>query len=88
MDAANHMACRELVQLVTDYLDDALTDDDQRRFEEHLAECPDCVTFVDQFRSTIVAVGHLATDAPVPPETRDALLAAFRGWVDTPPSGS
>lgn len=84
----NDMSCRELVQLVTDYLGEHLTAGDRRRFQEHLAACRDCVTLVDQFRTTIAVVSSLDADRDVPPATRDRLLAAFRGWTAAPTSGA
>lgn len=82
------MACRELVQLVSDYLDQYLTEVDRRRFDAHLAECPDCVTLVEQFQVTIAATQALDGHTPVPAATRDALLSAFRGWAAQPSSPS
>lgn len=84
----NEMACRELAQLVTDYLDEHLTEHDRRRFEEHMAVCTSCVTLVAQFRTTIAVVSRLDADRVVPPATRDQLLAAFRAWTAAPPSGA
>ncbi len=80
MSDENEMACRELVDLVSDYLDEYLTEFDRRRFEEHLAICRDCVTFVDQFRTTIAAVAGLEVPHEVPSATRDRLLNEFRDW--------
>ena len=84
MDDGNEMACRELVQLVTDFLEDQLTEVDRRRFEEHLAICSDCGTIVDQFRATITAVAGIGAPSEVPGATREDLLAAFRRWTGTP----
>ena len=47
------MPCRELVELVTEYLEDALPAQDRARFEAHLADCEDCNTYLDQMRQTI-----------------------------------
>jgi anti-sigma factor RsiW len=73
------MSCKELVELVTDYLEDTLPADERRRFEEHLTVCPGCVVHVDQMRATVNAVGVLRED-DVTPEARDALLNVFRDW--------
>jgi anti-sigma factor RsiW len=73
------MTCRELVEVVSDYLEDRLPPDDERRLEEHLRECPYCVEYIDQMRQTIAALGEL-TEESISPETRDVLLEAFRGW--------
>jgi anti-sigma factor RsiW len=73
------MACRELVELVTDYLEDRLPRDDRARFEAHLVDCSYCETYLEQMRQTIRLLGRLPEES-LSPEARDALLAAFRGW--------
>lgn len=83
MTTSDEMACNELVELITDYLDDALPERDVARFEEHLADCPACVEFVEQFRRTIGAVGR-RREPVVEPETRARLLELFRGVTDRP----
>jgi anti-sigma factor RsiW len=81
MTPDHEMSCKELVELVTDYLEDALPTDDRARFEAHLAECPWCVEYVAQIERTIVLVGasvaerELAGSAAV-----DVLLRTFRDW--------
>ena len=82
MGHRNEMACRELVQLVSDYLDEYLTEADRRRFDEHLAECRGCVTIVEQFRATIAATAAGGAESVVPPAIRDRLLAEFRAWTE------
>ena len=73
------MPCRELVELVTDYLEDRLSPIDRARFEAHLAECEACRTYLEQFRQTIRVLGRLPEES-LSPEAREALLTAFRGW--------
>ncbi|MEO8541063.1 MAG: zf-HC2 domain-containing protein [bacterium] len=73
------LACRELVELVTNYLDGALTPGEHARVESHLADCPHCTRYVEQMRLTIRATGELR-EADIRPEAREALLAAFRDW--------
>jgi anti-sigma factor RsiW len=73
------MTCRELVELVTDYLEDRLGEGDRRRFDEHLGECPDCREYVEQMRQTVRALGTVSEDALSAP-ARDALLHAFQDW--------
>jgi anti-sigma factor RsiW len=73
------MSCKELVELVTDYLEDALPPAERARFEEHLAICPGCVTYLEQIRTTVQTVGTLREES-IPPSTRDELLRAFRDW--------
>ncbi len=73
------MPCRELVEVITDYLEDRLSPRDRARFEAHLAECEACRTYLEQFRQTIRALGRLPEES-LSSEARDALTAAFRGW--------
>lgn len=77
--APEPLTCQALVELVTEYLEAALPAAEQARFEAHLAECPGCVTFLEQIRQTAAALGHLAPQ-PIPADALDQLLDAFRGW--------
>ena len=73
------LSCRELVELVTDYLEGALPGPERRRFEEHIAGCPNCTNYLQQIRLVIKASGRLTEEA-IHPAAREALLDAFRGW--------
>jgi anti-sigma factor RsiW len=77
MSSAAPIACREVVTLVTDYLEDRLTPDDRARFDAHLAGCPHCTAYLTQMRATIRLTGTLREEE-IPPEVREALLAALR----------
>jgi anti-sigma factor RsiW len=72
------LTCRELVELVTDYLDDALPDAERMRFESHLAACEGCDRYVEQIRTT-VALTRETRALDERPEI-SALLTAFRGY--------
>ena len=76
------ISCQEVVELVTDYLEGAMTPEDVARFDRHLSLCEGCVFYVEQIRMTIAAVGRVAEE-DVPPETRDDLIAAFRDFKRT-----
>jgi anti-sigma factor RsiW len=73
------MACRELVELITEYLEDRLPAIERARFDAHLAECEACRTYLEQFQQTIRVLGRLPEES-LSTETRAALLDAFRGW--------
>jgi len=73
------MTCRELVELVSAYFEGALSEGDTRRFDEHLEECPYCVSYLDQIRQTARVLGKLTEDS-LGPDARAELLGAFRGW--------
>ena len=76
---AEELICRELVELVTDYLEGALPPEDVRRFERHLAACDGCSGYLDQLRETIRLTGTLREEQ-LSPAARDTLLHAFRDW--------
>jgi anti-sigma factor RsiW len=76
------LTCEELVELVTDYLEDALSPSDRERFEQHLTICPGCVRYVEQLRETIRMSGGLREE-DLPPQARDELLAQFRDWKES-----
>ena len=73
------LSCRELVELVTDYLEGALSEEERLRFEEHIGICTGCRVYLEQIRQTIVVVGRLSEDSLAPDAERE-LLEAFRGW--------
>jgi anti-sigma factor RsiW len=69
--------CRELVELLTDYLEGVLPPEEVAAVEAHLAVCPGCVSYLDQMRTTIKALGRLPVES-VPEDALDELLGAFR----------
>jgi predicted anti-sigma-YlaC factor YlaD len=78
------MSCRELVELVTDYLEGSLSASDSKRFEEHLALCPGCRNYLDQMRTTVRLTGALRAET-IAPRMRGELLEAFREWKQRRP---
>jgi anti-sigma factor RsiW len=76
------IACRDLVELVTNYLEGALPPEQRARFESHIAGCDGCTTYLEQMRETIRLTGTLR-EQQISPEARAALLHAFRGWAST-----
>ena len=74
------LVCREVVELLNGYLDQALPADVRAAVEAHLAGCDGCTLVLDEFRQAIAMTGML-TEEQVTPEQRDILLAAFRGWA-------
>jgi anti-sigma factor RsiW len=74
-----HISCQEVVELVTDYLDQALPPEEASLFEQHVNFCDGCDWYLHQVRTTIATVGRISEEE-VPPETREKLLNAFREW--------
>jgi anti-sigma factor RsiW len=77
---STQIVCRDLLELISSYLDDALPADVQAGVEAHLALCDGCSTVLEEFRMTIAMTGRL-TEEQITPVQRDVLLAAFRGWA-------
>jgi anti-sigma factor RsiW len=73
------MTCREMVELVTAYLEGHLAAEQRARFEEHLAICDGCQAYVEEMRGTLQALGRLPEDR-LSAQARDTLLAAFGDW--------
>ena len=73
------MTCRQLVELVTEYLEGALPDGDRAGIDEHLLKCDGCSAYLEQMRQTIAITGCLREDDRAP-EAREKLLSVFHGW--------
>ena len=79
MSGSTGMSCKELVEDITSYLEGTMPDRERQSFDEHLELCPGCRVYIDQMRATIKTVGALREET-LSPETRESLLATFRGW--------
>jgi anti-sigma factor RsiW len=77
-DSPRDIACIELVELLTEYLEGVLPDVEVAAIEAHLAVCPHCQVYLDQMRATIEALGTVPVES-LSDEAQDSLLAAFRG---------
>lgn len=79
MRLRRRLTCQQLVELVTEYLEDALDPAVRGRFERHLAGCAGCRAYLEQMRSTLSVLGRLGQDV-VPAPVLDELMEAFRDW--------
>jgi anti-sigma factor RsiW len=77
--SARDLACIEVVELVTAYLEDALSAEDRAAFEAHIAACPHCTAYLEQMRATLAVAGRIDPEG-LSEHVRDDLLAAFREW--------
>ena len=87
---ADDVACRDLVERITELLDGVLPADEAAAARAHLDECPGCAAAVEQFRRTIEVLGHLPEDdvRALDPEVTASLLDAFRQRGGGSPSGA
>ena len=81
MSTSEDMACREFVELITDYLDGELPEHDRVRLEDHFAKCHGCTSYLEQMRATIELTGMLTEDQ-IPAEGKQELLGVFRAWKE------
>ena len=73
------LACVEVVELVTDYLEGTMPVRRRRLLEQHLTACDGCTAYVEQMRRTIATTGRLRAE-DIPPELEERLLVAFESW--------
>ena len=77
------IVCKQAVELVTDYLEGALSRRERARLEAHLAACPHCTEYFRQIRATIAAAGRVEPE-DLTPAARDDLVMLFRRWQADP----
>ena len=76
------LTCRELVEQVTEYLEQQLSEAERASFEAHLEACGACTRYVDQIQTTIQAIGTLSSAPHTQANTggREALVRLFAAW--------
>ena len=75
----DELTCRELVELITDYLEGALPADERARMDRHISGCEGCTNYLEQMRQTVRLAGKLREEN-LTPRQRNDLLELFRGW--------
>jgi anti-sigma factor RsiW len=80
--SAAEVTCREFVELATDYLEKALSEQRLGLVEEHLVVCEACELYLEQLVATVAALPAAAEQERPEPETERVLLAAFREWSE------
>jgi anti-sigma factor RsiW len=73
------LVCQEMVELITDYLEGALTRSQRKRFDAHLAACEHCTEYLRQMRVTIRLTGRLRA-ADLTPAMREEFTELYRSW--------
>ena len=72
------LRCRDVVDLLADYLDGALDPETASALEAHLAGCQDCAAFFNTYRGTVRSSRRLS-ESQLPHELRERLLTFLRG---------
>jgi anti-sigma factor RsiW len=73
------ITCKEIVELVSDYVEGTLGPQEREAVEMHLNLCDGCTDYVHQLRMSIELTGKLPADA-ISPELEEELCAAFRSF--------
>lgn len=73
------MVCQELVEVANDYLEGTMREEDRRRLESHLGDCPGCAAYLEQIRQTVDLLGR-AGEETLSSDEAQPLLEAFRRW--------
>lgn len=75
----SELVCQEIVELITDYLEGALSRSRRRRFEEHIAGCEHCAEYLEQMRTTIRLTGRLRAE-DLTSEMYEEFSDLYRRW--------
>ena len=73
----SEIECRQIAELLGDYLDGSLPDHTRQLIDFHVDGCPPCVAFINTYRGTIGATRKLS-DIKIPVELKKRLLAVLK----------
>jgi len=73
------LTCKDVVELISDYLGRHLQPEESGPLEQHLMMCAPCTVYLEQVRSIVDLAGTLNQDSPAPPDQARA-LEVFRRW--------
>lgn len=80
------LRCRDIGQLLYDYVEDRLELTVRQQLEQHLADCAGCLAFINTYKQTT----HLSRDLrcrDIPPELRQKLRNFIKTNLTTPRPG-
>ena len=72
------LRCRDVGQLLYEYVEERLEPSVGQQLEQHLADCPGCLAFINTYRQTIRLSKDLRCE-DIPPELQQKL----RGFLKT-----
>lgn len=73
------MDCKELTELITEYLENKMPEEERERFVSHTKSCQVCYYYLRQMELTVEALGRVPSE-PLPSEAKEAFSAAFQNW--------
>jgi len=73
------IVCQQAVELVTDYLEGALSRSQRRRFERHLRDCPHCTEYLAQIHRAITLTGSIGP-SDLTEQMQDEFIELYRRW--------
>jgi anti-sigma factor (TIGR02949 family) len=73
----SELPCREIMDLLAEYLEGALDPATARSLRAHLEGCAPCIAFVNTYKGTVRAARQLK-ESDIPPELKDRLLSFLR----------
>jgi Putative zinc-finger len=79
MNAIRELSCQEIVELVTEFLEETMDSPLRAAFDTHLAKCDGCTEYLDQIEATIRVAGTIEPEA-LSPQFQAGLLEAFRDF--------
>jgi anti-sigma factor RsiW len=75
------LTCRDVIDLLAEYLEESLTPEVLEDFERHLDRCPACVAYLNTYKKTRELTGEV-TRVPMPDDMkvrlREFLLEQLR----------
>lgn len=71
------LRCRDIVELLGDYLDGELGHSTAEALKAHLADCRECTAFINTYRGTVQMTRQLREE-DIPPALRERLLTFLR----------
>ena len=84
---AGNFTCKEVAELITEYLEGSLSLKQRLLFQMHMNSCIDCRNYLSQMKYTIATLGQLPSE-PVPEQVKEELLKCFWSWKQAQSSPS
>ena len=77
------LKCRDISQLLYDYVEGILDPPIHQQLEQHLADCPGCIAFVNTYRQTITLSKELREEE-IPQELQQKLQSFIKEKLHKP----